>query len=159
MRKIIFSLLLCLPSFAIQLDIQWTESFTKEIHLNCGFIGCLDGYSNDIIEEEVCDECFSDSINATFIFKYITTYLHVGERISEEEFLNYLYQREYISINYQTPYDIVSSRSTAIKRILYKELCPNDDDPIIFFRRSYDDIYSFPEVIYCGEEVYEAVLF
>ncbi|AYF43311.1 hypothetical protein BALOs_0296 [Halobacteriovorax sp. BALOs_7] len=156
---LLFMLLTISNAFAIKLDIVWTENFEKEIHLECRDPGCLDGSSRGIIFESICDECFSDSINATFIFNDITTYLHRGELISTDEFINYLFEEEYITIQYDTPYDVVSSRSKEIKKLLFQNLCPNEYDAIIFFERGYGNIFSSPQLIYCGEEVYSALLF
>ncbi|MFG1483027.1 hypothetical protein ABMA79_05425 [Halobacteriovorax sp. HFRX-2_2] len=160
MRAII--LLFFLPiisTYALSVNIIWTPDFTKELHLECSNIGCLDGQSSDVIEEAICDECFSDSVNSTFIFNNITTYLHPNELITLDEFITYLYTADFISINYNSPYDLVSSRSMEIKKLLYKDLCPNKHDAIIFFKRGYADTFSSPELIYCGEEIYTAQLF
>lgn len=151
-----------LPFFevsALKLEIIWTETFEKEIHLECDELGCLDGASRGTIYETICDECFSDSINATFIFNEITTYLHRDYMISNEEFIQYLFDEQYITIQYDSPYDVVSSRSKAIKKLLFQKLCPNEYNAIIFFERGYGNVFSSPQLIYCGEEVYTAQLF
>ncbi|WP_412471677.1 hypothetical protein [Halobacteriovorax sp. RT-1-4] len=162
MRKIILILSILvstLSTYALNINIVWTSDFIKELHLECDSIGCLDGQNSDILREEICDECFSDSVNSTFIFNNITTYLHADKKLPLDEFITYLYTEEYITINYNSPYDLVSSRSTEIKKLLYKDLCPNKHDAIIFFKRGYADTFSSPELIYCGEEIYTAQLF
>lgn len=159
MRKLIILLFISHLCFAFKLEIFWSKDFYKELHLTCTTIGCFDGEDTHIIDEDVCDECFSDSPNSTFIFNKITDYIYTGSIINEGDFMNYLLERKYISIDYKSPYDLISNRSPVTKRLIYQGLCPNQYDAIIFFYRTYFDTYSRPEVIYCGDEIYEAILF
>lgn len=148
--------------FALNINTLWNEDFSKNLVVDCAedemcqeFFG-----TQSTIQEEICSDCFSTDLNATFIFNGIGESITAGESVSLSEFFSYLKLNNFVSISYDSPYDLITTSSTMQKRLKFRDLCEDyTQDPILFFDKSLSNEISTPRFIFCGETVYDLEMF
>lgn len=166
--SVILTFIVCILSFAntyaISININWNYNFKKDLVISCEEDQLCESYfgTQIAIKESKCSDCFSTDLNQTFLFNGI------GESITnslipvgEVEFYSYLIDNRFVSISYDSPYDLVTNDSAMKKRLKYRSLCEDpSQDPILFFDLSEKSEVSTPKYIYCGEnQIFELELF
>jgi len=150
-------------TFAVDITTDWNEDFTKTVSISCELDETCETFFEEsiVLEEEICEECFSTSMNMSFIFNGLGESITASNaEIATDEFFNYLSTANFISIKYDTPYDLIQSSSMIARKIKYKNLCEYASvDPILFFDRSEDNMMGSPRYIYCGDTVHALELF
>ena len=151
-----------LGASASKIDINWSEDFDKSLHIKCEGDPECERYFFDeqSVEEEICDNCFSNDLQMTFLFNSIGKELSRGEKVTSKEFFRFIFMRQFISIDYNSPYDLVTNSSVIAKKIKFRKLCEYyTQEPIIFYSRTYFNHLSKPKFIFCGDSIYRAELF
>lgn len=163
MRLFFFALIFVNSVYALDINIKWNQDFTKTTTIDCMEDPLCEEYLSPVatVDEEVCEECFSTSMNMTFIFNGIGESITASAKsVDMADFYNFLTTHNFISMNYETPYDLVTSMSPIRKKILYRNICPEvSGDPILFFERSVGNTMGQPRYIFCGESVHELEMF
>jgi hypothetical protein len=163
MKFLIAALIYISSVNALEITSSWNEDFSKSISIEClEDENCQSFFGSEIeFNEDICEECFSTSMNMTFIFKGLGESITASDRdIDPSEFFEFLFLNDFISIKYDTPYDLISSSSTMMKRLKYKRLCDMaSTDPILFFERSSENSMGQPRYIFCGDTVKELEMF
>lgn len=148
---------------AMSITTIWNTDFSKQLKIECdNNVECNQLIDQSIlVDESFCEDCFSTDLNASFIFNGIGESITTGAtEVSVSTLLDFIKFNEFVSITYDSPYDLISSGSTMQKRLKYRNLCVDaTQDPILFFERnSYNEI-SMPRYIYCGENIFELEMF
>jgi hypothetical protein len=163
MKYLVLALLFIQSSFAYEISSAWNEDFTKSVEIICaGNEQCESTFGEGLVfNEEICEECFSTSLNMTFIFNGLGESITAkNEEANMDEFFSFLFMNDFISIKFDTPYDLITSESPIRKKIKFKKLCGFASvDPILFFERSANNEMGYPRYIYCGDSVRELEMF
>lgn len=163
MKYLVLTLLFIQSAFALEINTTWNADFSKSVSIEClGNEQCESYYGEGLVfNEDICEECFSTSLNMTFIFNGIGESITAKEGLVDmDEFFSFLFMNDFISIKFDTPYDLITSGSAIRKKIKYKKLCDSaSTDPILFFERSANNDMGTPRYIYCGDSVQELEMF
>lgn len=149
-------------SFSASIEIRWSNTFDKSLYVDCHDNKYCEKYFfyGMSIEEEICDNCFSNDAEMSFLFNSIGKELSVGDEVHAREFYHFLFMGQFVSIDYNSPYDLVTNSSTIVKKLKFRKLCESyTQEPIIFYAKTYFNQISKPKYVFCGEKVFRAEIF
>lgn len=163
MKYLVLALFIVNSAFALDIESNWHEDFSKTVTISCGENEECQSYFGEelVFNEEICEECFSTSMNMNFIFNGLGESITASDKdIAFSEFFEFLFLNDFISIKFDTPYDLVTSGSPIRKKLKYRKLCGMSSiDPILFFERSQKNEMGVPRYIFCGDSVKELEMF
>jgi len=160
--KLLLLVLCSLSVSAISIETVWNQNFSKELIVNCEESSACSAEFGETttLSEEICDDCFSTDLSATFIFNGIGESISTGQAALEVEFFEFLKDQKFVSIDFDTPYDLVTNQSRIKKKLAYRALCEDSSiDPVLFFDVDQNGGVSSPRFILSGDGVYELDLF
>ncbi|EQC43777.1 hypothetical protein [Bacteriovorax sp. Seq25_V] len=160
--RYILLVLVSLSVEAMSVEVSWNDNFSKSLTLYCeGNNECLTYFDEvTVIEEELCNDCFSTDMTSSFIFNGIGESITTGELAVPLDFFDLLKSNNFVSIDYDSPYDLVTGQSRIKKKLAYRNLCDDSSaDPVLFFEKDDFGRISNPRFILCADGVYNLDLF
>lgn len=158
MIKFIIISILSFNIFALSFEIKWDADFTKRTRINCNFEQRCFKYLGGVRDapERFCSDCLSTSIKMDFIFKGIGSYIVQGKKYYGIDLFKRLANDQLISMNFETPYNLIDSTSRIKAKRKFRRLCPGtSDDPVLFFERNEYDEIGIPRFILCDGTAYK----
>lgn len=150
---------LSVSTMAFNIQISWSNDFSKRMRINCNFEKDCFQYFGGVYSttEEICSDCISTSMKMDFIFNGIGSYISYGKKADRSDFFKLLSKGMLISMDYKTPYNLIDSSSFIKKRMKFRKMCPQGVDPILFFERNTFDEIGRPLYVLCEERLLDAI--
>jgi hypothetical protein len=168
MRFFIYFFLLFISKLhAQEIEVNWTDSFQKELHLSChsGAMICekiCDAPFLCTIEEGLCHDCIGTSLKMYHIFSEIGRSIQRVISSPWEEFIIFILAKRFVTFTTKDAFNLIDGYNSLSVREKFESLCPDESlSQILFFEvhpisRKLDS----PKYIYCSfqehVEIYEA---
>lgn len=161
-RIVLLSLFMSFQVLGFQVNPGWTDSFEKELTLSCGESSeCIDycqGEECSLMEGVVYNSIGYDYLLTHFFFEELGKTLRRNEELSKVDFFDYLNERSYSAIRYDSIENIFRDPSMSLRFEFFK-LCPGTmSDPTILFGVDPDTReLTRPELVICRHNAADQV--
>lgn len=159
MKFIIFTLLIFQSAFALDIETKWTPDTKKYLHLTCNGNSecekfCDGNYCK--MQERVCKNCVSSSIEMTYAFQEMGRSYIRGERLDDYFIFDLFYTRRFITLTSRSIYNLIERFDSLSLRRRFQALC-NDDTkyPVVFFKQNEAGKLGEVQAVWCEDGIYE----
>jgi len=153
---ILFLFVFLKPVFAQKLEINWSDTFRKEIHLSCDAAEtvCEDicnASSFCILQEGICPNCIGTGIQILHIFSEIGRSIHRVDQSSLASLGKLLIQGDFVTFSAQEVYNLIDAHQSISVFKKFESLCPDKSlNQILFFKTHPESRRLIsPEYLYC----------